>query len=478
MSKLVQGLNSQTNETSTENGMKAYKSTSNACLNLFFLGSSYRSRSESDTYNLFLEAYREDQRTALKILAYIRDAREGTGERQFFRRCIQLLANRKQFTFNLAHIPEIGRWDDLLTFIGTPLQDQAFAVIENGLKNQNGLCAKWMPRKGKEARLLREYLKIYPTKYRHLIVKLTNVVETQMCNKEWDNINYSHVPSVANIKYNGAFLRNDEQRRREFLALVTSGKAKINATVLMPHQVLQMIMPHASSASLKEGSPLTSLLVKNDTALALWQNLKTVKTNTERRFLPVADVSGSMRGIPMLISIAMSIYLSERMPGIFQNAFVTFSVSPEVHFLEGNLYEKISSMRAHHPSNTNLMGVFKAILDVAVQRNLPETEMPTDIVIISDMEFDRAFNHPKDAAFTAIRKAYADSGYDMPNIIFWNVNARNDHFPIQRDSRGIALISGSSQNAINPVMSGNISPIDVMNKAINTERYEAFLSNE
>ena len=475
MSKLVQGLKSETVVTKTENGMKAYKSTSSACLDLFFLGGSYRTRADGEIVNLFTLALQEDKDMALKIIAYLRDAREGVGERRFFRECLKVLASR-EIDFNLPYIAELGRWDDLLVFIDTPFQGQALQAIADALHDRNALCAKWMPRKGKESRILREFLKMYPKDYRKLLVSLTNVVETSMCRSEWSAINYEHVPSVANVKYNGAFLRNDETRRREFLAKAVKGEAKINAATLMPHQIIQLMMPTGEgSIHVREGSNFSKVITKNDTAIALWNNLKDVSKDSSRRILPVCDTSGSMRGMPILVSLGLGLFLSERMPGIFQNSFVTFSKTPEIQYVEGDIYEKLCQIRAFHPSNTNLNAVFDTILKVAVKNSLSEDEMPTDIVVISDMEFDTAFNSPRDDAFAMIRKEYATHGYDMPNIIFWNVDARNDHSPISRNSKGVALISGSSQNAINSVMKGVVSPIDVMESAVSVERYEKFL---
>jgi hypothetical protein len=234
----------ENNVTRTENNMPAYKTTYNACLDLFFLGAAYRQRDEHEIRELFQRAYREDKEVALKILAYFRDAREGAGERRFFRTCLHWLG-MSNADFNIAYIPEIGRWDDVITLIDTPMRSKILDVIAGELRKDkpNGLCAKWMPRKGKEARILREHMGLYPKQYRQLLVKNTQVVESQMCEKDWKGINYGHVPSVANIKYNKAFLRNDEGRRREFLAAASKGEAKIHASVAFPHAIVRMILP-------------------------------------------------------------------------------------------------------------------------------------------------------------------------------------------------------------------------------------------
>jgi hypothetical protein len=482
--KLVEhlGMQQDSNETTTANSMRAYKSTYNACLDLFFHGAAYREKSEKDIIDLFSKAYKEDKDMSLRILAYFRDVREGSGERKFFRTCIKWIASVEEVVpFNISYIPTIGRWDDLLSLVDASqyctdyvLQEIATQLVQD---KPDSLCAKWMPRKGRIARLIREHMGIYPKDYRKIIVKHTKVVESQMCNKQWESIRYESVPSVANVKYNKAFLRNDETRRRAFLEAAKKGEVKINASVAFPHTIVSMLLERSTN-SVKEGETLERILRKDDTAIAMWKNLPNVIGDGNKRILFCSDTSGSMAGDPLKISLAMGIYCSERLSGPFKNAFITFSKNPVLQYTEGNIYERLCQVRAFHPSNTNFQGIFQLVLDTAQKYNLPEEEMPTDICICSDMDFDQATGRPNDDAFTLIRKMYAESGYDMPNIIFWNVNARNSHFPVQRNSRGVALISGASQNAIKSVISGVTTPVECMINTVNTERYQAFIESD
>lgn len=465
------------NSTVTANSMPAFKSTTNACLDLFFLGAAYRKKTEADIISLFSSAYNENAELAIRILTYFRDVREGAGERRFFRVCLTWLINSTKQSLNLLAIPEIGRWDDLLCLLETPAKDVVLDIIKDelGSVKPSGLCAKWMPRKGRAARLIREHIGLYPKDYRRLIVSNTSVVETKMCKKQWPDINYEHVPSVANVKYNKAFLRNDETRRRQFLELAKSGKATIKSSVSYPHDIVGMMLER-STGSLREGESLSRIVKNNDTAIAMWSQLPNVIGDGSRRLLVCSDTSGSMAGQPLLVSLAMGIYASERLTGPFKNAFITFSTNPILQYTEGNLYERLCQIKAIHPSNTDLYKVFKVVLDTAVKHKVPENEMPTDVAIVSDMQFDKATGHPKDDAFKMIRKMYADSGYDMPNIIFWNVSASSSkNVPIERDSRGVALISGASQNALKAVLNGITTPVDVMLKAVSNDRYNMLL---
>lgn len=466
MSELLKALSKKQSVTKTENGAKTFNTSLNACLDLFFMGGAFRKRSEQEIISLFSKAYYENSVLALQILAYIRDCRGGMGERRFFRTCIKHLANSGK-SFNLTLIPLLGRWDDVLELIETPLKKDVAELITLSLDNQDALCAKWMPRQGKIANYLRSKLDdrvVTPKEWRQLLVNLTKVVETQMCNREWLGINYSHVPSVANVKYNKAFLRNDETRRRNFLAAAVKGDVKINSSVAFPNTIVKMMLPYNSISNVK----------KNDTAIAMWNQLPDYLENNEIRMIPVCDTSGSMNGDPLLISVSLGLYISERNKGIFKDAFITFDNTPVLQYTKGNLYERLTQMKQINPSNTNLEATFKLILDMGIKNRLPEKEMPTHIIIISDMEFDQACRKPDATLYKSIKARYKDSGYNMPNIIFWNVNSKQNNVPIRFNQDGVGLVSGASPAVLQAVLSGNINPIDIMMRAVDQDKYKLF----
>ena len=130
----------------------------------------------------------------------------------------------------LGHVPILGRWDDLLVLVGTSLEGVAFDMIGQALEKGDGLCAKWMPRQGEVAAKLRKYLGWTPKFYRKRLVELTKVVETQMCAKDWDNINFNHVPSVASARYKKAFARHTE-KYKEWAAALVSKDPEVAKTV-------------------------------------------------------------------------------------------------------------------------------------------------------------------------------------------------------------------------------------------------------
>lgn len=467
MSQLVKAIQKDQTKVRTENGAKTFSSSLNANLDLFFMSGASRNRSDDDLIKLFSKAFAEDKDTALKILAYVRDCRGGMGERRFFRTAIKYLASTKDAnSFDIQMISELGRWDDLLVLFGTSLEKDVLSFITSIFKedsNDDGLFFKWMPRKGEIANKIRKQLKLTPKEYRKFLVERTKVVETQMCNKEWDDINYSHVPTMANVKYNKAFLRNDESRRREFLGQAVKGEVKINSSVAFPDDVL-----------FKTGA-------RGDwqTATAMWNQLPNYLEDSNVRILPICDTSGSMIGRPLEISVSLGMYISERNNSIFKDAFVTFSSTPELQYLTGDLWARYSQLlSAEWGQNTNLKAVFDLVLNKAIKHKISQDEMPTHLLIISDMEFDQATRHNGNDAtlYKVMKDLYKQSGYELPSIIFWNVNSRQDNVPVRFNQDGVGLISGASPAVLKAVLSGNINPMDIMMRAIDQEKYQNFVN--
>jgi hypothetical protein len=354
------------------------------------------------------------------------------------------------------YIPEFGYWKDVFK-IENPNENNL-----NWLKTQleespnANLLAKWFPRKGKWFVAMHQYLKMTPKEFRKKLVSMTKVVETQMCANEWSEINYSQVPSIAMNKYRNAFFNRDGQRYAEYIADVQDGKQKINASVLFPHQLYQAIQ-NGDNASAVE---------------AQWNALPNYMADSTERIIPVCDVSGSMLGLPMDVSVSLGIYISERNEGIFKDAFLTFSQNPQMNYLSGTLSERMRQLRrANWGMSTNLQATFDLILNSAVRESLPEDEMPTKLLIISDMEFNEATSH-RDTNLDSIRAKYSDAGYKMPEIVFWNVNGRLGNVPASAKDSGIGLVSGFSPSILKSVLQGEIySPEQLMLDTVDTARY-------
>ena len=455
------------NVTLTDNGMVTNPTSLNKCVDLFFSIGSMRGKSKDKVVNLFNEAYNENPLVASKILFWVRDVRSGAGERQTFRDVISFLTTNSPQTVrkNIGLIPEFGRWDDVLVLLGTELEDDMFSLIKTALSNGDGLCAKWMPRKGVVANKLRKLFRTTPKQYRKMLVGLTNVVESKMCAKDWEKIDYSKLPSLASSRYQKSFNKNDNERYNEYKKCLQDGTAKVNAGAVYPYDIVK------------------SINMGGDTIVSekQWESLPNWMEGSVERILPVVDVSGSMDvevgGNPNLscmdVAVSLGMYISERNEGSFKDAFITFSNNPQLQYLTGSLSERLLQLRrADWAMSTDLEAVFNLILHQAKMNNVPEGNMPTKILILSDMQFNQATRRDSLGAQSMIEAMYEEAGYTKPNIIYWNLNAKGGNFPVEFDKNGTALVSGFSPSILKSLLGGkNMTPESIMMDTVNDDRY-------
>ncbi len=472
MSSFAQAVQGQSARTA--NGMKALKSTSDACVDLFFKVGASRGKNITKD---FVAALAEDQDTALRIAQWARDARGGAGERELFRNILTYLEGTKpELALKLmAKVPEIGRWDDLLVFKTAPIKSKAYDMLGDALRAKNGLAAKWTPRKGVIAQEIREHFGMSPKFYRKSLVEMTNVVETNMCAKDWDNINFSHVPSVAAARYKKAFSRNTETYAAYVAALVKGEdpKVKVNAGAVYPYDVLKGCINSYGAYNSDE----KAVIVKQ------WEALENFIGDAN--VLAMVDVSGSM-GCPagghaskstttcMEVAISLGLYVADKNKGKFKDTFLTFSGSPELLHLKGDVLQKISQMsKSAWAMNTDLVKAFEKILRVAKEGRVSQDEMPEMLLIMSDMQFDRCARFD-DSAMKMMERKFEAAGYELPKIVFWNINAA-DNVPVKYDTRGVALVSGFSPAIMKAVLSADttqFTPEAIMRKAIDIPRYD------
>jgi hypothetical protein len=476
MNSFVNAVKNQ--EARTTNGMKARVSTANKNVDLFFkIGASRGKNIVPD----FTGAFVENRDYALRIAQWARDVRGGAGERKIFRDVLLNLAKSDgdACTALLRKVPELGRWDDLLIFEkDSAAEAVAFTMISDALKENNGLCAKWMPRKGDVAVRLRSFLGWSPKFYRKRLVELTKVVETQMCARDWDNINFNQVPSVASARYKKAFSRHTTKYAEWAAKLVSDdpevrAEVKVNAGAVYPYDVIRgLINPYAA---------ITKAELNH--IIAQWEALPNYVGDAN--ILPLVDVSGSMTckaggyesksTVTCLdVAVSLGLYLADKNKGKFKDTFLTFSGKPELLHLNGNIVQKIEQMvRSKWEMNTNLNLAIQKILDVAVTGNVPAEEMPKALLILSDMQFDVCTRHD-DSAMQMIERKYADAGYTVPQIVFWNLNA-SDNVPVKFDKKGAALVSGFSPTIMKSVLAADLeefTPEAIMLKTIMSPRYD------
>jgi len=469
MNSFVEAVKNQ--EARTTNGMKARKSTANACVDLFFKIGASRGK---DITKDFVAAYVENPEVAMRIALWARDARGGAGERETFRTILSYLDKTAPVDAAklLLKVPELGRWDDIFVVKTPTLKWTAYNMLGDALREKNGLAAKWTPRKGEVAREIREFFGMSPKFYRKSLVELSKTVEQDMCAKKWDEINFSHVPSVAHARYKKAFGRNTPKYAEYVTALVKGEdpKVKVNAGAIFPHDVLK---GRIGSYGVRFDKTELDLITKQWEALPNYVG--------DANILPLVDVSGSMTcrvgkndNLSCLeVAVSLGLYLADKNTGKFKDTFLTFSSSPELLHLKGDINQKIEQMvRSKWEMSTNLKKAFDKILKTAVDGQVPEAEMPKMLLILSDMQFDActSFDH---SAIQMIETKYAQAGYTMPRVVFWNLNA-HDNAPVKFDKSGTALVSGFSPAICKALLAGDVeqfTPEAIMLKTVMVDRY-------
>lgn len=467
----------------TENGALTYITSGSKVLDLFSQGGALREREEADIVRMVDAAYNEDPKHTLEVLLYLRDIRKGQGEKRTFRTAIRRLCDLHWEDINYIGdlfdaIVELGSWKDIVETFSV---DEYYKYVESHWNDKNSLMFKWLPSisgsSNNEAEYLAKKLGLTPRQYRkHLSKKRAelNLVETAMCQNKWGEIEYSKVPSKAMVVHRGAFKNHDEKRYYKYLndAREADGTVKINIGTLTPYDI---VAGYFDSWSVKS---------KEDPALeALWNNLSNYCDGSNS--IVVADTSGSMMGTPMAVAISLAIYFAERNKGIFHNEFITFSRKPRfIQFKEDDtLQHRVKqTFDLDICENTNLQATFDLVLKTAIDNHIPEEEMPVSMIVISDMEFDDAQYSPDwtisskpKTNFEAIKEKYAEAGYKMPKLIFWNVNSRNDNLPVKQDESGVVLVSGSSASTFNMVVTGDTNPYNFMLSVIEQPRYKGFV---
>ena len=452
------------NDSLTNNGAVTHSTAGNFCIDLFFIAGASRTMSEQDILLAFSRAYQEDKLTAIKILFWARDARGGAGEKRFFQLIMRSLLVLDQEVYDQVaiHIPTFGYWKDIF-IIERPTEDTLNWLLHQLRENENAnLLAKWFPRKGEWFVAMHKYLKLSAGAFRRKLTSMSNTVEQKMCANEWETIVYSKVPSVAGKTYSKTFHKHDGIRYQSYISDVMEGKEKMNASVLFPSDLVNKI------TNMNWGEEYDAAAYN-----AMWKSLPNFMEGCTERILPVCDVSGSMMGTPMDVSIGLGLYISERNEGPFKDLVLTFSEEPQFHMVHGTtLSERVVSLRqANWGMNTDLTKTFTVLLKRAVDGNVAQEDMPTKLLIISDMEFDQAAGRYTN--FDAIKGLYEACGYEMPGIIFWNVNGRLGNVPVKANAPNTALVSGFSPSIIRSILGGDeLSPLAVMLKTINVDRYK------
>lgn len=495
---------SENNLTFTENDGITRKTTKSDVLDMFALGGAYRPRSEEDVILLFKNAYEENKDLALKCLFYLRDIRGGQGERRFFRVAFRWLcknASLDAFT-NLKNISEYGRWDDLIySTFETPLQDDACRLIEEQLYLDNkcktpSLLAKWLPSQNasnkttkKYGHIIANYIGATDRQYRKMLSSLREkikIVERLMSENRWDEIQFDKIPSRAGIIYRNAFARRDilAKRYEEFAKDKTT---KVNAEALYPQDVCS----RAWKMVYKSFNDPERLMLQK-----YWDNLKDFYCGREENAIAIVDVSGSMTGTPMDAAVSLGAYIADKSHGPFAHHFITFSDHPQlVRFNGVDIVDKFARCRqADWGGSTNIQAVFDLLLETARSKNVRKEDMPKRLYIFSDMEFNSCVSFGNSTTsrwgysqykmvksvdeansdLEKIRIQWMRQGYELPEVIFWNLSAREDHIPAIGD--GFSYISGFSPVMVEQVLGGKTGYDLMIDKLVRSGRYKKVIS--
>lgn len=485
--------------TRTENGAVALNTTGTALLDLFSTIGALRQREPIEIETMVEEAYKEDALNTVKCLFYARDVREGLGERDTFRIALRYLAiNHPEAVIgNINLISEYGRWDDIYCLVGTPCEDKMWSVVkaqfDKDIQDMNdgkpiSLLAKWLKSvdtSSKESKVLgrltaeklnlvndkTDWKKYTPYRfYMSAMRSYLKVVEKKMCYNDWGEIKYDEVPSRAMKIYGDAFSKHDEERYNEFLNKVSTGEAKINASTLYPYDLVRKYW-----TSIGWNRRLVNS--ENGTVEALWSNLPNyVAPGTNA--IVIADTSGSMNsnsdGKPMDSALGLAIYFAEHNTGAYHNLWMNFSSMPSWQKLKGkSLLQKLRSINFDNwDGSTNLNAAFDLILETALKNNVTPDEMPKSIIVISDMEIDRCGNRQW-TFYDHMKAKFATYGYEIPSVIFWNVNSRHDVFHADSDRKGVILCSGNSTTTFRSLINSvGMTPVEYMMSVLNSKRYE------
>ena len=519
---------SMNNIVKTENGANCYDSLDNPLVELFF--KTLRGCSKENMIIYLEKAWNYDKLKTLKIIYQTRDCRGGKGEReQFINQVMWLRENHKStYDLNIKKMIDYGCYVDLLKICselkteGSSKSEQHLAkpkvleerkaktpqmkgIIDKAqiikaheytaeitdeleiLKNQLeqdliavknvdpkakkpviSLAGKWAPTErthfdhntnGRLAQRLAQLMFPYsltPNKdYRLMITKLRNhlkVVETLMCAGEWDKIDYEKVPSRTMMLNRAAFKKHDEERFGEYLKKLAQGKAKVNAKGVQIHELTQRLMTDRDQV----------LESQIDTIIS-----KLKESGDLGKCIAISDVSGSMSGIPIQVSIALGLVVSELAHPAFRNHLLTFSENPEWHKVVGRTYyDKLQSIsNMNWGGSTNFESVFELILSRAVANKVPQEEMPTTLFVFSDMQFNEACSKPSyGTLFETYKIKFQENGYNMPQIVFWNLRADTVGFPIaSANEPNVAMISGFSSDLLKVFMVGKpLTPLAIL----------------
>lgn len=487
MNRFVDAMSYSTSIKKTENGAIAHSTSGNSLVDLFSTIGSLRGRNEKDIIDKFQVAFNGDPLLATKMVYYARSIRvgNGLGERRTPRVIWKYMAQKypEIMKKNMEYIPFFGRWDDLLVFVGTTCEDKMWDIFKNqflkDIQNMESgepisLLCKWIKSPNSKNQYNRKIgnkfcrvLNMDSKKYCSTLSKMREylkLTERYMAQNRWTDIEYPTVPSRSMHIHKNAFRRRDEDRFNSYLESLVKGETKINASTMYPYD---LVLPYLNSNTSKD------VVIEEQ-----WKALPNY-VEGDKNVIVMADVSGSMfcsNRRPIATSIGLAIYFAQRNKGDFAGCYMTFTDKPTfLKVKDSSLYDNVNYVRhAGVGYNTNLEKAFMKILDTAVQNHISQDEMPVSLVVVSDLEIDKyTYNSQHWSFFEEMKNRYHNAGYEIPNIVMWNVEARNDTFHASSIDSRIQFFSGQSPATFKNVLD-NIgkTPYEAMVSTLSNPVYD------
>ena len=483
-------------------------------------------------YRLFLELYKEYPRTVVSLLRVI----PTYGYYKDFLILLEMIASlRSNLEFGDLFGLKIAMID---LYAAQLLKDKKELDSSVGTETvpKLSLAAKFAPREGKHFEeaykmLVRKLFGKSPRaqeKYRKLVVPLTKTLEVPevlMCARLYDEINFKNVPSLCLNRFRKAFLNElvtkkggrpvplseseketgnrhpDDPKRVQCRKNLqwASVQGKVCGRVLQPHELVSQLMKNPDISA-------TESFVYD----AQWRQIhesvsigisKLVGTSDSTginlgKLVPLVDVSGSMKGIPMQVAIALGILVSERSEGSFNDRFITFHEHPTWVSLKGcnSLRDKVvKTEAAPWGGSTNFEAALEMILEVAIEHRLSPEEIP-DLIVFSDMQFNQAGKYGE-TMHDVITRRFAEAGvkicgtpYRAPKIIYWNLRGDTRGVPVEANTPNTQMLSGFSPSLLKLLLDGEplvieevatdgtvtqrkVTPAETLRKALDDERY-------
>jgi hypothetical protein len=292
--------------------------------------------------------------------------------------------------------------------------------------------------------------------------RFLQIPELYMSSNLWSELPYQRVPSTCMQRNKRLFQKHDRLRFAQYLREVATGKKTISGGTLLPHLLLW--------EAIQSTDDIDKAVIEGQ-----WNTLiETLKASGALdNCLAVCDVSGSMGNIldgmfgsevqPILPAVALSLVLAQVARPPWVHTFITFSESPQierVHPEEGLAQTAMRICRADWGSNTDFNAVFtKLLLPLAVEAKLPKEEMIKRLFVFSDMQFDESYKDTLtegswQTEHQKVVKAFHEAGYDVPEIIYWNLAGDELAKPVTASEEGVAIMSGFSPNMLKVFMGG------------------------